>query len=318
LDEEKNYISPEERTYFDGAVADFIGRQIGAMSMWDESSEDSSYGTVGRAIKRQLALGVDKADLDKVNRMDVNIILFGEEQLVRELFGMASFDDERNPNRDQAVFSKNNLTGNMVLSGSKLGQSYQKELNQRFTAQLLAEYFNEAPDEPNWGDPIKEYHMPGEDSDYWNEVIQSQVHFDGIEARSRYAIHPDTGEKSFIFRDPLLEVIHVDKDGNFFDYWNVGLDKEENVLFFPDEINKLGLKGNVRLSNVKRAMAAPFTKPPRIYGNLSIDADMVNRKYNTLSQSQMYILEQRFGYVPDASQIAEEILSYHKHRLEGD
>ena len=191
-----------------------------------------------------------------------------EEELVRSLFKLSQ------PLSDQPVFSKERGDASDVFTFSKhsTGQEYKDRLSETFGDAL-------------WSDAIK--------YDAFMKMGGEFAEMDAIDvlhkARKKFlAINPDTNEISFKFREGLLGDVYVDKKGGFSDYWNIGLDKGEKLT---------------TATNIKRTLAAPFTKPPTVKGSFDIEGldPEVSYFYNKLFEEGNPILSNlRFGIDSDS------------------
>jgi|TARA_Y100000310_G_scaffold32178_1_gene30548 hypothetical protein len=160
-----------------------------------------------------------------------------ESQLTRRLFKLPEMELG-----GEAVFNKTMLGDREVLtiSESDYGKSYQNALNRYLNEEIrLASDAYEGAEKVTRG--------AGEE-------------FLTAYKKKMLSANPDTGEPSFKIREGVLGDIHLNPTGEFNDYWNIGLDRDEKI----DSI-----------LNLKRALAAPFTDPPTVSGSIDIDEDLL-------------------------------------------
>jgi hypothetical protein len=162
-----------------------------------------------------------------------------ETELTKSLF--------RIPNKvtPESVFDMIEEDGRKVfnISESESGKKYQERLDKFFgnKFKLFAEAYN---------DMLKEG-----DSEGAEKML--------AKAKEKFiSTNPDTGEPSFKFREGVLGDVHLNPKGEFNDYWNIGLDEGESMT---------------SATNLKRALAAPFTKPPTVRGAVNLDEK--NRRF---------------------------------------
>ena len=212
-----DYTKPESRFRMPSAF-DFIGRKMGETLLSDTTvaTESDQYILASRY---------------KDNPM-INI---AENQLTQSLFKIPQditqiddrvFDINREDDRD--VFN---------ISSSEYGKEYQAWLDDAFKRKI------------SMHDASYKQHLKNKD----NQAAQNYLTAAREELMSK---NPDTGEMSFKFREGVLGDVYLNPKGEFSDYWNIGLDKNEKIT---------------SMTNLKRKFAAPFTKPPTIRGNINLD-----------------------------------------------
>jgi|7_EtaG_2_1085326.scaffolds.fasta_scaffold06880_2 hypothetical protein len=224
------HIKPEDRTRFDNPISNLVGKTLGQLSLL--GFQDSYYYTVSSALASNP--GAESKTLTETG-LSMEIMMAGEDQLSRILFGLAPSD------KYEPVFMQNEDTGDWVIANNESGREYQEVLNHRYTDLVLHDYFY-----PDKG---------------WDEEYDKGM--------KKYSVkrHPDTGNLGFMIDEPVMQDIYVGKDGNFYEFWNIGLDKKENLLFEWGEGRTLPY---AKLTNLKRLAAAPFTKPPHIFGKVEL------------------------------------------------
>lgn len=212
----------------------------------------SLFGGIGRKMGEMLLSGsrfgekkqkvhTDAApyDLFASYEPDKAHIKAAETELTKSLFGIP---DKATP---ESVFGMTEEDGRKVfnISGSESGKKYQERLDKSFgnKFKLFAEVYN---------DMLKEGDSEG--AEKW--LAKAKEKF--------ISTNPDTGQSSFKFREGVLGDVHLNPKGEFSDYWNIGLDKGEKLT---------------SATNLKRALAAPFTKPPTVRGSINIDEG--NRRF---------------------------------------
>ena len=138
----------------------------------------------------------------------------------------------------ESVFDKTMMGDREVLtiSGSDYGKSYQNALNRYLNDELRLA------------------------SDAYNSLSSGEEFLTAYK-KKMFSTNPDTGESSFKLREGVLGDIHLNPKGEFNDYWNIGLDRDEKI----DSI-----------LNLKRTLAAPFTDPPTVSGSIDIDEDLMS------------------------------------------
>ena len=167
-----------------------------------------------------------------------------ESQLTSSLFGLPQKEIEDvdrifNLSRegDMDIFS---------ISPGGAGQEYQENLNKYFGASI-DKY------ESIYEGLLKEGDVKGAEE------------FLGATRKKVLAKNPDTGELSYKFEEGILGDVYLNPEGEFSDYWNIGLDKGEELGYGE---------------NWKRALAAPFTKPPTVRGSVDVSAWRYDRESN--------------------------------------
>ena len=154
----------------------------------------------------------------------------------------------------ESVFEMTEEDGRKVfnISGSKSGKKYQERLDKSFghKFKLFAEVYNNMLEE---GD--------SEGAEKW--LAKAKEKF--------ISTNPDTGKPSYKFREGVLGDIHLNPKGEFNDYWNIGLDEGEKLT---------------SATNLKRALAAPFTKPPTVRGAINLD-EKSRRFYESLFPNEI-------------------------------
>ena len=121
------------------------------------------------------------------------------------------------------------------ISGSKYGKEYQSSLNEIFQEQVGL--YSSA-----YGGMVER-----------GESKEAEQFLSGL--RGGMSKNPDTGELSYKLTGSALGDIYLSPKGEFSDYWNIGLDKYEKLS-----------EG----ANLKRALAAPFTRPPTVRGSVEL------------------------------------------------
>ena len=223
---------------YDGATApgsrfrapslfDFIGKAMGGYLL-GTSEYDAEEATKLKKTGGQYAL-YSKYNPD-------SYIKSAESQLTSSLFGLPQKEIEDvdrifdlNREGDMDIFS---------ISPGKAGQEYQGKLNRIFGREI------------DKYESIYSGYLKGGDVEGAEEFLEAT-------RKKLLAKNPDTGELSYKFEEGILGDVYLNPEGEFSDYWNIGLDKGE----------KLGYG-----ENWKRALAAPFTKPPTVRGSIGIDA----------------------------------------------
>jgi hypothetical protein len=247
---EEGYIDPSSRFRFTGnPVGDWIGRKLGSylISTLDE----------GPRAKSEYDLFSKWPGIDEVTRV-------GEEQLVRSLFQMeeGNFGDNR-------VFdiAKTGDSQTITIADTQLGNEWTDILKGKLNdtiASIRGEYYNRMEKE-------------GFTEDEMGWFLES--------LRGNIQIHPDTGETLFRIEEGLAGDVYFDADGNFKDYWNIGLDQGEKL------VTNFGTyrEDPVDYSNLQRFLVAPFTNPPVIKGNIPLweeNKDFLRKAFNYLKKSK--------------------------------
>ena len=221
----------------------------------------SLFGGIGRKMGEMLLSGSrfgekkQKVHTDAVPydlyadyQSDKPHIKAAETELTKSLFGMPS---KVTP---ESVFEMAEEDGRKVfnISGSKSGKKYQERLDKSFgnKFQLFSNEYDRL--------------LKGGDSEAAEKLI--------ADAKERFiSTNPDTGKPSYKFREGVLGDIHLNPKGEFNDYWNIGLDEGEKLT---------------SATNLKRALAAPFTKPPTVRGAINLD-EKSRRFYESLIPNEI-------------------------------
>ena len=213
---------PESR-FRTPSLFDFIGKAMGGYLL-----HTSDYDVKEKPREDAYAL---------FSRYDPeSYIKSAESQLTSSLFGLPQKEIEDvdrifdlNREGDMDIFS---------ISPGKAGQEYQGKLNRIF-GRSIDKY------ESIYSAYLKRGDV--EEAEEFLEATRKKV----------LAKNPDTGELSYKMEEGILGSVYLNPEGEFSDYWNIGLDKGEEL-------------GHGQ--NWKRALAAPFTKPPTVRGSIGIDA----------------------------------------------
>jgi hypothetical protein len=224
---------PESR-FRTPSLFDFIGKAMGGYLLHTSEYDFEEARKLHENPESAYALA-SKYEPDSYYRS-------AESQLTSSLFGLPQEEIEDvdrifdlNRKGDTDIFS---------ISPGEAGQEYQKKLNKYFGKDI-------EPYESVYRGYLKEGNVEGAE-----EFLEAT-------RRKKLAKNPDTGELSYKFAEGILGDIYLNPEGEFSDYWNIGLDEGE----------KLGYG-----QNWKRALAAPFTKPPTVRGSIGIDAWRYDRE----------------------------------------
>jgi hypothetical protein len=194
------------------------------------------FDFVGRKMGAGLLSGEIPSDDDyylvgeKMNG-EGDIIEKAETELIKSLFRLPQ--DEM----QERVFDISE-EGDMEIfniSGSKYGKEYQSSLNEKFQKQ------------------IRFYSSAYRGMVERGESKEAEQFLSAL--RKGISKNPDTGELSYKLTGSALGDIYLNPKGEFSDYWNIGLDKYEKLS-----------EG----ANLKRALAAPFTRPPTVRGSIEL------------------------------------------------
>ena len=215
--------TPPESRFRAPKLFDFVGKAMGKYLLHtSEYDAKEQPGESGYAL-------FSKYDPD-------SYVKSAESQLTSSLFGLSQEkieDDDRifnlSKEGDMDIFS---------ISPGTAGQEYQTKLNKYFGASI-DKY------ESIYEGLLKEGDLEG--AEKFLEGTRKKV----------LAKNPDTGELSYKFEEGVLGDVYLNPKGEFSDYWNIGLDKGEELGYGE---------------NWKRAAAAPFTKPPTVRGQIDVSA----------------------------------------------
>ena len=224
----EEYRSPESRFRMP-SLFDFVGKTIGGYLL-----SESGFTEAG-----QEDLTTDPEAYDLFSKYTPQpYVKSGESQLTKSLFGMSQ---DKVGNIDRVFdISREGDADIFNISTGPAGQKYQIALDRSLHG-ILSLYSNS-----------------------YNSILESGDIKDAEKlldsARKKFMFkNPDTGELSYKFREGVLGDVYLNPKGEFSDYWNIGLDKGEELGYGK---------------NLKRAMVAPFTKPPTVRGSVSMDARM--------------------------------------------
>ena len=173
---------------------------------------------------------------------DNPMVKTGETQLTQSLFKMPQ-DTTKIDDRVFDLSSENNRDI-FTISSSKHGKEYQGRLDRVFKKDI-------------------DMHAKA-----YSSLDDAQAAEDFLtESKKKFIFkNPDTGEMSYKFREGILGDVYLNPKGEFSDYWNIGLDKGEEIT---------------NVSNLKRKLAAPFTTPPTVKGSINLD-ESTKSFYNLL------------------------------------
>jgi|TARA_Y100000310_G_C20441684_1_gene696437 hypothetical protein len=225
----EGHISPESRFRMP-SLFDFVGKTMGKhLLSKSEYSEDDLMDIAG-----------DTEDYSLFSKFSPEAyVKHGESQLTKSLFGMPQ--DELTDADRVFDISREGDADIFNISTGPSGQEYQKVLNRNFHGKLSRH------------------------ADIYSSLLESgdtkgaEDFLSGSREKFMFK-NPDTGELSYKFSEGLLGDVYLNPKGEFSDYWNIGLDKGEELGYGK---------------NLQRAIAAPFTKPPTIRGSVSMDASAV-------------------------------------------
>ena len=281
------YTPVEERDYIDtggGALKDIIGN-----TLWEFAKGDRDYFLIGDMIGQKTITTSWAQDASDTTRIEYETPYFkalaGEEDslpdynfgLIKEAeieLGRHLFRLDPIKQGDYDVFDYDGT--NFYISESPKGETFQKAINKFYTISVLGHF-----------DKSEITHYP----------------YAGMHIGTKLQNNPDSGELSLKFEEPVLGDLYVNKDGEFYDYWNIGLDKNENLLLDYINPSKLGSMPSYRLTNLKRWAASKFTTPPKVYGRAEIDLDEVATFLQELYEKD------QIGYYRLEEQIVKKDLS---------
>jgi len=219
------------------SLFDFIGKAMGGYLLGTSEYDAEEATKLGES-------GGQYALYSKYN--PDSYIKSAESQLTSSLFGLPQKEIEDvdrifdlNREEDMDTFS---------ISSGKAGQEYQGKLNRIF-GRSIDKY------ESIYSAYLKRGDV--EEAEEFLEATRKKV----------LAKNPDTGELSYKMEEGILGSVYLNPEGEFSDYWNIGLDKGEELGYGQ---------------NWKRALAAPFTEPPTVRGSIDIGAWRRDRESDQL------------------------------------
>ena len=251
---EEGYIDPSSRFRVTGnPISDFIGRKMGEYLL-----SDLGDNTLSGDLRTPYELFSKWEGVDDVTKI-------GEDQLVRSLFQLdqAEYGESR-------VFDVLQGEGSDVftVADTELGKEWIKILDYRLNSKIDAirgeyEYLLANPEAISSGE---------KDLKGFLENLRGSI-----------TTNPDTGEKQFKFGEGLVGDLYIDSDGNFQDYWNIGLDEGEKL------ITNLGFKQQFDTANLQRFVTAPFSTPPTVQGTVPLSSenkDFLRLAFRTIDEQK--------------------------------